>query len=397
MPKLVERALTAVAVDKLRPQEQRYDVFDGAVRGFGIRIAPSGTKTWFVMRRVNGKQTRATIGNYPGKSLSDARSEASILLDKMRHGITPERAAGTSVEAAVDDWLRRDQAGNRSFSEVERSMRLDVIPVIGARDITTIKRRDINELLDGIVDRGAPVEANRVFSRLRRLFRWSSQRDLIDTNPMLGMEPPSQERSRDRTLSKAELVKVWNACETMNYPFGPLIRLLILTSQRLNEVAEAEWAEFDLDGRKWIIPAERAKNKTPHLVHLAPTAIDIIRALPRRAGVPWLFSTTIKTPVSGFSRAQRIIIRESGVTGWTFHDIRRTFATLGTEELNISPVVIDKIQNHVAASVRGVARVYQRGQYLPQRQQALETWACYVERLVNESVSAKLVELRRAP
>ena len=174
-----------------------------------------------------------------------------------------------------------------------------------------------------------------------------------------------------------------------------MTQLLILTGQRLREVSDAQWPEVNLDKGVWTIPGGRAKNGVEHVVHLAPAALEILRCLPRYQDVDFLFTTTLTSPVSGFSRARARLGTESGVTGWCFHDLRRTFATVASQDLGLNPVVVDRILNHVSSTVRGVAAVYQRGQYLDQRKAALEAWARYVVDLGRTDQTGNVESLRR--
>ena len=144
----------------------------------------------------------------------------------------------------------------------------------------------------------------------------------------------------------------------MGYPWGPLVELLVYTGQRLDEVAQATWDEFDLDNQIWALPGFRTKNGRPHVVHLSDATMSTISALPQVDGQSWLFSTTGRGPVKGFSKAKAKLDKESGVTNWTFHDLRRTFATFTTDNLKISPVVIDKVLNHASGAVKVIAAIY---------------------------------------
>ncbi|WP_158044434.1 tyrosine-type recombinase/integrase [Skermanella pratensis] len=396
MPRLTEKPLTATFVDKVRPSNDRTEYPDATVRGLRLRVEPTGRKSWSVLGRADGKLVRGRLGEFPAMSLANARLEAVKVLGELRKGTRPKAAATAkrSVEMVVSEWLKRDQSCNRSAAEVERSFRKDVLPQIGQMDIAAVGKADIHRLLDAIIDRHAPVEANRVFSRLRRMFTWAAGRDYVSASPLTSMEAPSSEQSRDRVLTPEELRLVWNAAGREGYPFGPMTQLLILTGQRLREVSDARWSEFDLDKGIWTIPGGRAKNGVEHVVHLAPAALEVLGTLPRY-DVEFLFTTTLTTSVSGFSRARARLGTDSGVTGWCFHDLRRTFATMASQDLGLNPVVIDRILNHVSSTVRGIAAVYQRGQYLDQRKTALKAWACYVVALGRTDHIENVEPLRR--
>ena len=200
----------------------------------------------------------------------------------------------------------------------------------------------------------------------------------MDKAPTTAIRRVVPERSRDRTLSKTELVAVWNASASLTRPFDVFFRLAILTGQRRSEIAEARWSEFDLDAATWTIPSSRAKNGKAHLVHLSPEALDSLSRVPRIDDSDLVFTTNGRTAISGFSKVKRELDSLSGVTGWTIHDLRRTFASLATGELDLAPVVIDKILNHSSGAVTGIAAVYQRHAYLPQRKDAMHRWGAFV-------------------
>ena len=378
MPRLVNKSLTDVAVRKAQPREQRYDLYDAALRGFGLRVAISGTKSWFVMHRVNGRMIRHTIGRYPECSLAEARYKATDALKCMGSGETPRASNGDLFEVVLEEWFKRDQAKNRSFSTVQNALVNHALPRFQGKPIKTIRKADILRLIDGIADSGAPVQANRVLAYLRRFFNWCIERDLLHDSPASGIKAPAKETSRERVLTLVELQGVMEAAASIGYPWGPMTALLVLTGQRLEEVANATWNEFNLDKGEWALAGERTKNGRPHIVHLSDAALAVIRELPTVEGQRWLFSTTGRGPVKGFSKAKARLDKESGVTNWTFHDLRRTFATFTTDKLNISPVVIDKVLNHASGAVKGIAAVYQRGEYLDQRKTAMDVWATFL-------------------
>ena len=325
---------------------------------------------------------RRKIGRYPEISLAEARRKALEKLQDIAHGISAELPNSPTLSTVMDEWLARDQNSNRSAAEYRRAINRDVLPHIGDKPIDKITKSEVRNLIEAVADRGAPIQANRLLAYIKRLFSWAAERDIIATSPAAGIKPSANEASRDRTLMKSELAAVWNACGGIAYPFGPFFRLLILTGQRRNEVAGMRWSEIEIDKGEWIIPAERAKNGKAHLVHLSSEALNLLAHIPNVDGCDLVFTTNGRTPISGFSKAKAALDAASGVTGWTIHDLRRTFATIATGDLGIEPVVVDKILNHSSGAVTGIAAVYQRHAYLEQRKAALEKWAGYVESLI---------------
>jgi integrase len=253
------------------------------------------------------------------------------------------------------------------------------------------------------------VQANRTLARLKTLFSWALDEDLVDNDPTARVRRRIKENARDRALADAEVRVFWKGCDALEWPFGPFFKLLLLTAQRRDEVGGMEWSEIDLDKRFWTIPREKAKNDRTHEVHLSELAMEIINELPRMsrrradsAGSepsPYLFTTNGERPVSGFSKAKerldkhmvqllRVEFEEGGkdptqaeIEDWILHDLRRIAAT-GMARLNIAPHVVDRILNHVSGTIRVVAAVYNRHAYLEERKAALEAWGLYVETLV---------------
>ena len=272
----------------------------------------------------------------------------------------------------------------------------DVLPKWGNRRIQDITRRDVIELLDGLTDRGLGIGANRSFALVRKLFNWAVERDIIAETPCKGIRPPVSEVSRDRLLSDDEIKAFWKATEAIGYPFGPLFRLLLLTGQRLGEVAEMSASELRPDERMWTIPKERAKNNSVHDVPLSDAALAVLEALPRIAGTRrFLFTTTTETAVSGFSKSKEGLDRiMAPTTPWRLHDLRRTVAS-GMARLGINLPVIEKVLNHTSGSFAGIVGVYQRHSFADEKRQALEAWGRFVTALVEDRPAKNIIELRR--
>jgi integrase len=393
MPKTVERNLTDNVLRSVQAQAVRYDLYDAQVRGLGVRVGTSGLKSWFVMTRVGGRMTRRTIGHYPRIGLKEARIRGAEELGKMARGEVEAPAKKQFFHEVYGEWLQRDQGSNRTVSQVRSAMERHVLPKLGQRRLDSIKKADVLKLIDGIRDSGAVVQANRVLAFLRRFFNWCLERDYLDKNPTIGIAKPTKEVARDRVLSSDEIAQVLRAAEAMGFPFGPFVELLVLTGQRRDEVAGMNWGEIDMVEKVWVLPSSRSKNGKAHTVHLSKAAVRVLESMPRLEGTDLVFpatrvrrkepngTTPPLRPISGFSVAKRRLDEASGVTGWTMHDLRRSFATHCTERLGLSPVVIDKILNHQSGAIRGIALVYQRGAYLEERRNAMEAWGRWIEGL----------------
>jgi integrase len=279
----------------------------------------------------------------------------------------------------------------------------DVMSAWRGRKIQEISKRDIVALLDVVNDRGSPIMANRVLSAVRKLFNWCVARDVIQASPCTLVTPPAPERSRDRVLSDDELRMVWNAADGDGWPFGPLVKLLALTGQRLSEVGGMRWQEIDLENRLWTLPAERVKNGERHEVPLSDTAVRIIEALPRiKTSKGFVFATRRDAAVSGFSRGKTrldlailaAMPKDAKVPApWVFHDLRRTLAS-GMARIGIQLPVVEKVLNHSGGSFAGVAGVYQRHSFAEEKRKALDAWASHVESVVSGKRPANVVALR---
>ena len=379
MPKLSTVRLTDALIRSLKPKDKRYDVYDASQPGFGVRVATSGALSWVLLTREGGRRKRVTLGGYPAISLSKAREAARVALSEIHEGTFDRKKASMTFEAALVEWYAREQRARKSFWQVEQAIRLHVLPFLGRHQLDQITKADLMRVIDRVADQGKLTQANRVRAFVVRFFNFATERDLLTVSPAATLPRPTVEVSRDRVLSRDELLAVWHAAEQMGFPFGRIVQLLILTAQRRDEVAGMRWSELDLDRARWIIGKERAKNSKAHIVHLSPQGLALLSKIPRRDGVDLVFTTTGRSAVSGFSKAKVALDARSCVSDWRLHDLRRTAATFMADDLRIAPVVVDRILNHVAGSVRGVAAIYQRGEHLADRETALIDWGELVQ------------------
>ena len=265
------------------------------------------------------------------------------------------------VALFIERWQK---PRNRSWQEVERILTRELAHW-AERPIQTITRRDLIELMDSITDRGAPYMANRTLAHVRKLFAWAMEREIVTASPVVGVGAPAREVSRDRVLDYAELAAVWQACEALGWPFCPIVRLLIVTGARRDEVASMRWRDLDLERAEWRLPREAVKTDREHVIPLSPLALEIIADLPRLGHSPLVFPAnraSSMNAVSGFSRAKRRLDQLSGVEGWRYHDIRRTVAT-GLQRLGVRLEVTEAVLGHVSGSRSGIVGVYQRHEY----------------------------------
>ena len=399
----MKRKLTAIAVKKINPPAVgRDEYFDALVPGLCLRVTDKGSKSWAVMYRLHGKLVRHTIGKYPTLDLADAREEARSALRQVERGDDPraakaEKAARSAdtVEAVADEFIvKHAKRHTRRWPETRRIFDREILLSITGGDtrpwrdrpLGGIVQRDVIDLLERYDDR--PYMGNRVLAVVRKLFNWSASRGIVESVPVFkGLAAPEQRR--DRPLIDKEIAAIWYAAD--GYPFGAVVRLLLLTGQRRSEVAGMTWGELDdpENPTVWTIPADRAKNGVRHDVHLSRQAAALIAGLPHQKG-DFVFSTRGgKVPVSGFSKAKAAIDKAAGfldkdgqsVKGkapWRLHDLRHTAGT-GLQALRIPADVIGAVLNHKKA---GITSRYLHHDYATEKRAALDAWANRIDVIV---------------
>ena len=415
------KRLTSLAVEKLKPQARRAEVPDGLVTGLYLLVQPSGTKSWALRYRHNGKPRKLTIGRYPGIGLSGARDIARAELLKVAMGEDPAVAkqeakhrpdkGPDTVEALTELFIdRHAKRHTRSWAATEKLFARHILPKWGERPIESLQRRDMVDLLESINARGTGVMANRVLFAFRKFCNWCIERDALEVSPCVGVKPVVAETSRDRVLSDDEIRWLWKACDGYGYPFGPLVQLLLLTGQRRDEIGGIVKSEIDWQSGVWTLPGARAKNAREHVVPLSAPALDILKALPHiQSGAGYLFTTNGENKVSGFSRARNRLRHDlaqfasaeiaaksshsAAVDHWTFHDLRRTAAS-GIASLGQPVHIVEAVLNHKSGTIRGVTAVYNRHSYLNEKRTALELWGHYVMGLVGHETDRNVVSLR---
>ncbi|MEQ8367652.1 MAG: integrase arm-type DNA-binding domain-containing protein, partial [Roseicyclus sp.] len=393
------KAMTTKAVEAFKPGPKRREIPDPALSGLYLVIQPSGVKSWALRYRYSGKPRKLTLGKWPIMGVADARAAASEAIEALELGNDPgaakRKAKAARIEAhlserdkiktLLEQYAKRHLSTLKSGATVKRELDRHVRTVWGDRDIHDIARRDVIDLLDGIADSGRVVSANRVRSYLGTFFGWCVDRDIIAMSPAQGVKPVVKEKSRDRVLSDDEIRWFWRACDDLGFPWGPFGKTLLLTGQRLGEVAGISDAE--IEGGVWYLSTERTKNGRSHTVPLSEAVRAVLAGVERVESRPRLiYTTTGASPLSGFhkgrnhiaERMAEIASEEAGepveIPHWTFHDLRRTAAT-GMARLGIPVRVTEAVLNHVSGTGGGIVAVYQRHDYADEKRAALDAWA----------------------
>jgi integrase len=407
--------LTVLQIENLKPGSRRREVSIGRPPELYLVIQPSGSRSWALRYRFHGRPTKLTLGGYPEVDLAQGRRLAQKALGAIADGKDPaeakrtERAAKKAEAAAEADLVENVAADyirlhamrkTRDWKETARILNKNVIPTWKGRALADIQRKDVARLLDQIIERGAPIAANRVFSLFRGLCGWAIERGIIERNPCTGMRPPSPETPRERVLTDAELSLVWRAAGETGFPWGPLVQMLALTGQRLREVGGLTWREIDAGRALWILPSARAKNRKEHTVPLSPAVLALISDLPRFKGSPYLLGATAAP--KGFAKAKvrldTAIARINGdepIPPWRFHDIRRSVAT-NLQKLGVRLEVTEAVLGHVGGSRAGVVGIYQRHDWAAEKRDALTAWARALDAIVTGETASNVLELAGA-
>ena len=385
-----KKRFTDLSVEKMAPVEgKRLEVFDTLTPGLAVRITEGGKKSWSVMYRVAGRGTggnrgplrRMTLGAFPLIDVKTAREKARAALELADRGDDPAdkrrdeaRQKGERVfEVICARFIElHAKAHTQKWRDTERLLNTHVLPVWRGKPIDTIDRATAHELLDDIAMEAGAGAAREVRKHVTKFFNWSVDRGLLVASPVAGMRRPELGYTpRERVLSMDELKAVWAAADKMGYPFGPMVRLLILTAQRRAEVANLERGWLLPDQQAFEVPAAMYKTDRPQVVPLSAPALAIVEALPKWNSGDYLLSTTAgKRPVSGFSKAKARLDKLSKVEGWTLHDLRRSAAT-HMARLGVAQEHIERVLGH---AIEGVAGTYNRYSYLPEKRAALDAW-----------------------
>ena len=394
------RSLTVASVARIKPPKAgQADYFDKGYPGLALRVSYGGAKAWVYFYRLHGKLRRLSLGRFPGMGLDEAHEAWRVARLAVSKGERPAHIRPTTADsfaAVAEDWLKRDQARNRSAAEVRRVIERDVNPLWGERLIAAITRRDALELIDAVADRGAMTMARRLHAHLHRLFRWAVGRGIIETNPMADLPKPGSAVKRDRVLADSELASVWKAAEKTAWPFGPAIQLLTLTAARRDEIGSLRWAE--IHGDEIRVPSERSKSGEARIIPLSSAAMKVINGLPRVGD--YVFSSN-GSGLGGWSKAKKAIdvaaaeLNGGPLAAWRLHDLRRTVAT-GLQRLGVGLQVIESILGHVSGSRAGVVGVYQRHQFKSEGKAALEQWGTEVARIAGGKKQGQLIHITAA-
>jgi len=408
---MAPRTLTEPYIKALKPAPagQRYAIADALVPGLKVRVTDKGSKSFILWRRFGGAPNPAAraLGTVGVMTLAEARDKARSWLELIKRGEDPRGDAATgdnTFGVVIEEYLKRHVAGQRKAADVEREVRKELLPRWRNKALSAITRKDVTHLVDEIKDRGALYQAHNVLGHAKTFFNWAIERGIygIEVSPCDRIKPSrliGPKSPRQRVLSDIEIAAFWRATRRMQYPIGPLFQMMLLCGQRKSEVAEAQWREFDLRNQLWTVPSERFKSDAVHTVPLSDDALVLLKTLPRWKAGDFLFSSNggVK-PVNGFSKAKarldarmlltlKALARKRGddprnvlLQPFVLHDLRRTMRT----RLSALRIVDEVAEMVIGHGRKGIQRVYDQHQYLPEMREALDRWAALLHRITEQ-------------
>src|SRR5258706_4222130 len=420
------KKLTQVVVDQYKPGATRREIPDAGCAGLYLCVHPGGAKSWAVRYRAPAKlgpdgqraPRKLTLGPVAAISLKAAHKLAKDALLEVDRGNDPAAtkreektkaktdaiaAADNTVDVFMVEFMRRyhGKSGLRDSTRNNTAalfgLKLEegkwipngkgVLAHWSGRPITTITKQDARDMLHDMASERGGVVANRTLTGLKTFFTWVlREHDVLLASPVAMLARPAAETKRSRVLSPDEIRLLWAAAGADEFkPFGRMVRLLLLTGARRDEIREGLWSE--IHGDTWKLPGARTKNGLPHNIPLSPLALQIVAECrsKRVSGGKLVFTMTGTTPISGLSKA---VDRVRGDADWTLHDIRRSVATHMGEQCGVLPHIVEAALNHISGAKAGVAGVYNHATYAEPVRAAFEAWGRYVEPLVNGAPAA---------
>jgi integrase len=383
-------------------------VFDDKQRGLGVRVTTGGGKTYVAQYNFAGSKRRVPLGSCSAISLAAAREAVRTILGDAARGVDTAverkaklKAAADAVTLAelIDRWeklhlfARRSNYSTAATSALRRAFarHLD-------RHAVGLDRATVVRVLDGLSKDDKTAMAGALARYGSALYGWAIRRGTLSGNPFEHV-PVAPTVRRERIVLDDEINRIWAGTEGPG-PFNGIVRMLMLTGQRREEVAGMTWDELAPDFSAWTIPASRAKNGVAHVVPLSPQAQSVLRAassFKREAdGSRDLVFPGESGVFSGWSKSKARLDGLSAVNGWTLHDLRRTTAT-GLQKLGVRLEVTESVLNHVSGSRAGIVGVYQRHDWAEEKRAALNAWGEHMAAIAEGRTAAgNVTRLRRS-
>jgi integrase len=387
-----------------RPQQ--VDFWDDALPGFGLRVSYNGRKSWVVLYRCNGVKGRLTLGRFDTVPLVDAREQARAALRDAAAGIDPsvkkerDREAPTFkrlVERYIEEYAKPRK---RTWEKDRRLLENNLIPALGRKKAHLITRAELRAELTAIKNRPAPIEANRTYEVVRKLYNWAIDEEILAESPAFKLAKPAEEFRRERTLTADELQTFWQALEEASPIVRGVLRTMLLGAQRRNEVTRMRFSDLDRRENWWNLPAGLTKTKRPYRVPLTPAMLAIIEEMEKLSlDQEWVFPRAGgggPVPETNVTRPFRRLIKAARIAHFMPHDLLHT-ATSYMTAMGISEFDVGKIRHHTSRDSRATTSRYNHYQYDREKRHALDLWhARLLEIVTGKSATSNVVELARA-
>ena len=400
-------------IKSLPAPEKQTEMFDASLEKFGLRLYPTGTKTFFIAYHSSqkGNVQKFNIGKYPTITLYEARKRARDLIAKLQMGIDPvyekqknklEALKATqriTFDELCTQFIRDHVSKLRQHSQNDYISRINkhIRPAFSTILVEDFTRRDARRFIGEFVDNNQPVHGNRIHAVLAKMLNFAVEYEYIKVNPIIGLRKMGKETSRDRYYSPDEITALWSAFESEGDPVHGLLKILLLTGQRRGEVSKMKWTDIDFTNNVWTIPASNTKNKIEHYIPLVPDAVGIIKSLYPLTGEQEFVFNSLKvdnTIISGFSKISTRICKKSGISDFRFHDLRRTVATYIAKD-GTPKHVLKKILNHTEGKREDITNVYDRYDYMDEKRTALLNWERTLKAIITgEQIGAKITHLK---
>jgi integrase len=346
---------TDLALQKLKSEKQTR-FFDSALGGFGILVGKR-RKTFILVTGTDRKLQ--TLGQFPKTTLAEARSKALSIID----GTTGPLAA-QDPKQRIDEYIRQLSSSARHKYEQKRLLERHLLPTI--KNLATASKKDVLAITDAL--QKSPSSQLHCHRAMKAFFNYCVERDYVPSSPMQGLSLPTEQKSRDRILTNAELKHAWSKAAELNQ-YGHVIRLCILLGTRKGETSaiQPQWVTDE----GLLIPASATKNGQEHLLPLSAAAKHYAQKIATSPPCNWNSWNKIK--------------KSAGLTGWTIHDLRRTFASIHGK-IGTPPHIIEILLNHANPESMGgfVGRIYNRYKYLPELKEALTAYQKYLETIIGQ-------------
>jgi integrase len=401
--RFTERSLRAL---KPPPKPKQLDYFDDSLPGFGLRVSYNGRKSWVVLYRCNGAKGRLTLGRFDVIPLSDAREKAREALKAAERGDDPaikkhrDREAPTLKQLAdryIDEYARPNK---RTWQKDRRLLDKNILPELGRKKAHLVTRAELRGELTRIKNRPAPIEANRTFEVVRRMFNWAIEEEVLAESPAVKLSKPADETGRERMLTADELQSLWEALDGAEPIVRGVFRLMLLSAQRRNEISRMRWVDLDRRENWWNIPAELTKTKRSYRVPLTPAVLDVIEEIEKLKLDPvWVFPRAAgggPVPETNVTRPFRKLIQHAGIAHFMPHDLLHTVTSHMTA-MGISQFDVGKVRHHTSRDSKTMTSRYDHYAYDREKRRTLDLWnARLLDIIAGRALASNVVGFARA-